>query len=92
MVRLRLAGTLVGGLLFLTGSVWAEPAADPAAPETKDDNVGVWGDPEADQSAEPGWTWFGMGYERRMRGLGTEVGDAPGKAQAEEATNGRNGQ
>jgi len=42
-----------------------------AAPESDDERVPqeVWGDPEDQEEAEDasGWTWFGMGYERRSR-------------------------
>jgi hypothetical protein len=42
-----------------------------AAPESDDERAPqeVWGDPEDQEEAEDGsgWTWFGMGYERRSR-------------------------
>ena len=42
-----------------------------AAPESDDEHAPqeVWGDPEDQEEAEDasGWTWFGMGYERRSR-------------------------
>ena len=42
-----------------------------AAPEPDDERAlrEVWGDPEDQEEVEDasGWTWFGMGYERRSR-------------------------
>ena len=66
MIRHRLALTTAGCLLFLAGIAHGEPVADQAAvsaPPVEE----VWGDPEATGTSEPGWTWFGMGYERRAR-------------------------
>lgn len=64
MVRRRLALTTAGCLLFLAGVAHGEPVADqPDVSALPADEV--WGDPEATEASEPGWTWFGMGYERR---------------------------
>ncbi|MCB1925395.1 MAG: hypothetical protein KDJ27_16905 [Gammaproteobacteria bacterium] len=57
---------LTCGLCVTSACLAAAPAPPP------DDGLNepsdVWGDPGASPDDETGWTWFGMGYERRMRG------------------------
>lgn len=52
-----------------------------STPETDDEHAPqeVWGDPEEHDEAEDasGWTWFGMGYERRSR----QRLESPGRLQ-----------
>lgn len=67
MMRHRLALTTAGCLLSLAGIAQGGPGADQSAASPPPPAEEVWGDPEADAEAAPGWTWFGMGYERRNR-------------------------
>ena len=67
MIRHRLALTTAGCLLFLAGIAHGGPAADESAVPAPSPADEVWGDPEAAEASESGWTWFGMGYERRNR-------------------------
>ncbi len=91
MVRHRLAGLTAGCLLSLAGLVQGEPVADqPAAPDRAAAGE-VWGDPEeAEGAGAPGWTWFGMGYERRNRDRMPNTMPTPEKGGAA-AGNGRSG-
>jgi hypothetical protein len=55
-------------MLFLAGAARAEPAGMPSVPAgagASGADGEVWGDPEQHEEPQPGWTWFGMGYERR---------------------------
>lgn len=88
MVRHRLAGITAGCLLSLAGFVHGEPVADHPSSDGRAPAPEVWGDPEETEEAQPGWTWFGMGYERRNRDSAAtplsgpgEVDGAPGKGQ-----------
>lgn len=67
MVRHRLAFTTAGLLLFLAGIAHGEPVADESSKPPEPPSSQAWGDPETEGEQEPGWTWFGMGYERRNR-------------------------
>lgn len=61
MVSHRLRILFSGGLLCLSGLVFAQPGTDRGGAET-----GVWGDPEDEEDGpDRAWTWFGMGYENR---------------------------
>jgi hypothetical protein len=75
---------MVAGMLSLSGLVLSEPAAEERAPVVQSERgrAEVWGDPEVNEEADSGWTWFGMGYERR-RGI------AGGGAGARETGDGR---
>lgn len=77
MVRHRLAGTTAGCLLFLAGLAHGEPVADQQPPAGQTPAGEVWGDPEEAEEPEPGWTWFGMGYERRNRDSAVDPSAAP---------------
>jgi hypothetical protein len=72
----RREGVVLSLLILLPAAVWAESAipdsadASPANP--------VWGDPEDAEEQHSGWTWFGMGYERRMRNVESDSGDNAG--------------
>ena len=69
-LSILLGGSLLcfGGTLF-AGTETESPRADNQA----------WGDPEeraeAAEAAE-GWTWFGMGYENRVRSVDRSQGQA----------------
>lgn len=69
MVRHGFLALFAVGLLCLSGLAFAEPAADRDRTDTGT-GTDVWGDPEDNEEADPGWTWFGMGYERRTRSRG----------------------
>lgn len=69
MVRQGLSALFAVGLLCLSGLAFAEPAADRDRTDTGA-GTDVWGDPEDNEDADSGWTWFGMGYERRARSRG----------------------
>lgn len=70
MMNHRLECLMVGGLLCLTGTVVSEPLPD-QHPQADGAGPGeVWGDPEENSEPQPGWTWFGMGYERRAQQSG----------------------
>ena len=58
-----------GGLLCLSGSLFAEPQPPPEVAPGGADNQ-VWGDPEDGEETDQGWTWFGMGYEQRTGASG----------------------
>lgn len=73
MIRHRLLGIAAGCLLFLAGPVFAEPVADTYVPSTPAERGEVWGDPEESEEPAGGWTWFGMGYERRNRDTDSQV-------------------
>ena len=51
------------GIFCASGASFAEPQAD----ERARDRNQTWGDPEDHAEPDPGWTWFGMGYENRAR-------------------------
>lgn len=68
MVRCRRVLTTAGCLLLLAGIAYGEPVADQSAASAPQPADEIWGDSEAAEESEPGWTWFGMGYERRNRG------------------------
>ena len=62
------AWILLCGLCCLPGLACAEPvAAPPEQPGAAQPQV--WGDPEEGDASEKNWTWFGMGFERRMRAV-----------------------
>jgi len=65
MLSRRCVVLFAGGLLCLNGALFAEPEA-----ERERVSKQVWGDPEDNEEAEQGWTWFGMGYENRARASG----------------------
>ena len=51
----------------LTSAAGAEPPAEGGGPAADPPRPQTWGDAERDQTRASGWTWFGMGYERRNR-------------------------
>lgn len=63
-----LVAMVAGGSVALAGPVYGETTPDPAEPVGDTRAEEVWGDPEEGEATSPGWTWFGMGYERRNRG------------------------
>lgn len=67
MGRHRLALTIAACLLLPAGIAQGGPMADQSAAFPPSPADEVWGDPEAEAESTPGWTWFGMGYERRKR-------------------------
>lgn len=70
------SGAILSVALFgLSATGWAEPEVERERPVDEVSDQGVWGDPEEFESTDKGWTWFGMGYEQRMRGLGSSVTD-----------------
>jgi hypothetical protein len=74
---------LMAGLLCLGGSVLSEPMADRDEPAGGRGSDQVWGDPEDREQANRGWTWFGMGYERRTRtSAGPVVDHQPARTKA----------
>ncbi len=84
MVRHGLLALFVLGLLCQSGLGFAEPSAGLDRTDAATDaGTDVWGDPEDDEEADRGWTWFGMGYERRMRSRDSqnEDGDSRGDHQ-----------
>ena len=71
MVRHGLLALFVLGLLCLSGLGFAEPSAGLDRTDAATDaGTDVWGDPEDNEEADRGWTWFGMGYENRRRSSG----------------------
>lgn len=56
-----------GSLLFLASIAHSGPVEDPSTAPASLPNEAAWGDPEAVETSDAGWTWFGMGYERRNR-------------------------
>lgn len=69
-MRHRFGGLLAAVLLGLMGPVLSEPVPERDVPAVDEDAVGVWGDPEDSEQRDAGWTWFGMGYERRAGAAG----------------------
>lgn len=89
---LRFAGILVGGLLCLAGPALSEPVADRDTRTLEGEVPEVWGDSEDSEKAERGWTWFGMGYERRSRAATTtSAGESQGPRRAQQAGGGKRG-
>jgi len=76
VVRHGFLTLLAGGLLCLSGLAFAGPAADRDRTDA-DAGTNAWGDPEDNEQADPGWTWFGMGYERRRRSSGAATVGGP---------------
>ena len=93
MVRHRLALTTTCCLLSLAGVAQGEPLADQPGASPHPPAAEVWGDPEAAEAPQPGWTWFGMGYERRNRERNERIAEplaAPDKMTGSSG-NGRSG-
>ncbi len=80
---------LLGGILVcLSGTSFAGP--ETVLPEHSQ----VWGDPEESEEAAEGWTWFGMGYENRIRSEDRSIGqavDLQGEADGGSRGEGRGG-
>ena len=73
----RLTVLLGGILVCLSGTSFAGP--ETVLPEHSQ----VWGDPEESEEAAEGWTWFGMGYENRIRSkdsAASQAADRQGEA------------
>lgn len=68
----RVACTAVSSAIFAAAAM-AAPSADAPPAVESGSPVGPpiegWGDPELREPKEPGWTWFGMGFEQRTRDL-----------------------
>lgn len=61
---------VVAGLVGSSGAVAAEPIVPSDMPQARPETPEPWGDPDEDEASDRGWTWFGMGYEKRMRATG----------------------
>ena len=82
----RLMVLLGGVLVCFSGSSFAGPEK-----ELPRDNQ-VWGDPEELEEAAEGWTWFGMGYENRVRLENRSESQTPDRqGQADGGGRGRSG-
>ena len=68
--------SLVVGFLGSANVTAAEPTTSPDMPQDGPETPESWGDPEEGEAPDRGWTWFGMGYEKRMQATGAaaEVG------------------
>ncbi len=64
------APLVVAGLIGSTGALAAEPIASSNMHQDRQETRESWGDPEQDEGTDRGWTWFGMGYEKRMQSTG----------------------
>ena len=85
---------LLAGMLSLSGLVLSEPVAEKDAPVVQSERgpAEVWGDPEVNEQADSGWTWFGMGYERRRGSAGArETGDGRNSVQTPAGSRGGSG-
>ncbi len=73
-------GVLLGGacLIGSTGATATEPFMRSEMPQDSLEAPETWGDPDEDEESERGWTWFGMGYEQRMRETGAAANNAGG--------------
>ena len=64
-MRGRILSVLLSGSLLCFGGTLSA-GTDTESPRV--DNQ-AWGDPEERAEAAEGWTWFGMGYENRVRSV-----------------------
>jgi len=85
MKRLRLSApwSLTIVVASLSGTIAAEPSATGDAPPGESVPSDGWGDPYEEDVTDRGWSWFGMGYERRAQppGAAMDIGGTRATAQ-----------
>ena len=86
---LALVLLIVVGLLGSANVTAAEPTPSSDMPQDRPETPESWGDPEDGEAPDRGWTWFGMGYEKRMQATTGAAADAGGGAGSTSQQQGR---